>query len=89
MNKKQITDKIIDIVYDIYDEVKVTKDSKIRTDLNFDSLDFLEAELDIEKTFDILIPDDVSEKLSSDDATIEDVADFVYKTINIDRNDIR
>ena len=90
MNKQQIIDKIIDIVNDAeISDAEVTKDSNLRLDLNFDSLDYLEVELSIEKEFDILIPDDASERLSKDNVTIEDVADYVYKTINTDRNDIR
>ena len=47
------------------EESQVTPDASFTADLNADSLDTVELIMEFEKTFDITIPDDKAEKIST------------------------
>ena len=54
-------------------EEKVKMEDDLRDDLQFDSLDCVEAIMDLEKEFDITIPDKEAEKCR----TVQDVVELV------------
>ncbi|MBP5262286.1 MAG: acyl carrier protein, partial [Clostridiales bacterium] len=51
----------------------ITEDSSFIDDLNADSLDMVELVMAMEQEFDIEIPDDVAEKVS----TVKDAIDYI------------
>lgn len=54
-----------------------TEDSDFVTDLGFDSLDVMDLTMEIEKEYDIFIPDDVFDKLT----TPRKLSDYVDKFV--------
>ncbi|BAP85582.1 acyl carrier protein [Paucilactobacillus hokkaidonensis JCM 18461] len=75
MEKQEIFDKVTEIVADHFDvdRAKVTNELNLKTDLNADSIDFVEFVLEIEDTFGSEISDSDAEKLS----TIGEVVDYI------------
>ena len=59
------------------DESEVTKDASFTNDLGADSLDTVELIMELEKEFDIQIPDDEAEGIATDG----DAVSFVEKAI--------
>ena len=59
------------------DENEVTKDASFTNDLGADSLDTVELIMELEKEFDIQIPDDEAEGI----ATVGDAITFVEKAV--------
>ena len=55
------------------DEASITEDSSFIDDLNTDSLDMVELVMGMEQEFDIEIPDDVAEKVT----TVRDAIDYI------------
>jgi len=55
-----------------------TEESHFHNDLGYDSIDSVEFIMDIEKAFNLSIPDEEMEKFR----TARDVIDWVYKEIN-------
>lgn len=55
------------------DEASITEDSSFIDDLNADSLDMVELVMGMEQEFDIEIPDDVAEKVT----TVRDAIDYI------------
>ncbi|MBR6211026.1 MAG: acyl carrier protein [Clostridiales bacterium] len=55
------------------DEDTITEDSSFVDDLNADSLDMVELVMAMEQEFDIEIPDDVAEKVT----TVKDAVEYV------------
>ncbi|KRM62619.1 hypothetical protein FC26_GL002196 [Paucilactobacillus vaccinostercus DSM 20634] len=75
MDKQAIFDKVSEIVADHFDidRAKITTDLNLKTDLNADSIDFVEFVLEVEDTFGSEISDEEAEKLS----TIGEVVDYI------------
>lgn len=75
MDKKEIFGTVSSIVADHFDvdRAKITDDLNLKTDLNADSIDFVEFVLEVEDTFDAEIEDSEAEKLS----TIGEVVDYI------------
>jgi len=69
--KKIISDKLG------IEESKVTPEASFTNDLGADSLDTVELIMDLEKEFNISIPDDAAENI----ATVQDAIDFVTKEL--------
>ena len=67
MDKKEIFDKVSSIVADHFDidRAKITEDLNLKTDLDADSIDFVEFVLEVEDTFGAEIEDSEAEKLST------------------------
>ena len=59
------------------DESEVTNDASLTNDLGADSLDTVELIMELEKEFDIQIPDDEAEGI----VTVGDAISFVEKAI--------
>lgn len=59
------------------DEAQVTPEASFSADLNADSLDTVELIMEFEKEFDITIPDDDTQKIS----TVGDAIAYVEKMI--------
>ena len=59
------------------DESEVTNDASFTNDLGADSLDTVELIMELEKEFDIQIPDDEAEGI----ATVGDAISFVEKSV--------
>ena len=67
------------IVYKLgVDEKDVTLEASFTNDLGADSLDTVELIMELEKEFDIQIPDDEAEKI----ATVGDAVAFIEKAQN-------
>ncbi|KRM44794.1 acyl carrier protein [Lentilactobacillus parafarraginis] len=75
MDKKEVFNKIADLVSDQFDidRDKITGSLNFREDLDADSIDFVEFVLDLEDTFNAEISDDDAEKLN----TIDEAVDYV------------
>ena len=73
--RTQIFNKISEIVADHFDidRAKITDDLNLKTDLDADSIDFVEFVLEVEDTFGAQIDDSEAEKLS----TIGEVVDYI------------
>lgn len=78
--RKEIFDKVSEIVADHFDidRAKITDDLNLKTDLDADSIDFVEFVLELEDTFNEQIDDDDAEKLS----TIGEVVDYIEQHTN-------
>ena len=79
-NKKQIAEKVINIVSDklgvAKEEVKLN--SSFTNDLGADSLDTVELIMEFEKEFNIAIPDEIAEKI----ATISQSINYINEVLN-------
>ena len=75
MEKNEIFDKVSAIVADHFDidRAKITDDLNLKTDLDADSIDFVEFVLELEDTFGAEIEDSEAEKLN----TIGEVVDYI------------
>ena len=73
MEEKEIEKRIIELVENISDEnVEITADRDLK-DFGFDSLDKVELIMEVEKEFDIIIPDDKTDDVN----TVEDLVKIV------------
>jgi acyl carrier protein len=54
---------------------EIERDTRLREDLNFDSLDVIEFVTDIEDAFDVTVPDDQAEQVR----TVGEAADLLVK----------
>ncbi|KRL93928.1 acyl carrier protein [Limosilactobacillus equigenerosi] len=75
MERSEVFKQISAIVADHFaiDRAKITDDLNLRTDLNADSIDFVEFVLEVEDTFGATIDDEDAEQLS----TIGEVVDYI------------
>ena len=73
--KQEIFNKVSEIVADHFDVdgAKITDELNLKTDLEADSIDFVEFVLELEDTFGEEIDDEDAEKLS----TIGEVVDYI------------
>lgn len=71
----EITNKVIAIIVDklSVDESEVTPGASFTNDLGADSLDTVELIMELEKEFDVQIPDDQAEKI----ATVGDAIAYI------------
>ena len=71
----EIAKKVTDIIVDKLgvEEAKVTREASFTNDLGADSLDTVELIMELEKEFDIQIPEELTEKIS----TVGDAIDFI------------
>ena len=71
----EISSKIKAIIVDklVIDESEVTNDSNFMSDLGADSLDTVELIMEFEKEFDLQIPDDDAEKIT----TVNDAIKYI------------
>lgn len=60
-------------------ETEVTPDAHLSKDLGIDSLDYAELVMEFEQTFDIRIPDNDAEQLS----TVETAIQYVAKKLKV------
>lgn len=75
----EISSKVKAIIVDKLgvDEAQVTESANFSTDLNADSLDTVELIMEFEKEFNITIPDEDTQKIS----TVGDAIAYVEKAI--------
>lgn len=78
--RKEIFDKVSEIVADHFDvdRAKITDELNLKTDLDADSIDFVEFVLELEDTFGSEIDDEDAEELS----TIGEVVDYIEQHTN-------
>lgn len=78
--RKEIFDKVSEIVADHFDvdRAKITDELNLKTDLDADSIDFVEFVLELEDTFGSEIDDEDAEKLSA----IGEVVDYIEQHTN-------
>ncbi|MCX2186680.1 acyl carrier protein [Limosilactobacillus pontis] len=78
--RKEIFDKVSEIVADHFDvdRAKITDELNLKTNLDADSIDFVEFVLELEDTFGSEIDDEDAEKLS----TIGEVVDYIEQHTN-------
>ena len=76
---EDIASKVISII--VYklgaEESEVTPAASFKNDLGADSLDTVELIMEFEKEFNITIPDDVAEKIS----TVQDAIDYIKENV--------
>ncbi len=73
----EISSKVKAIIVDklVIDESEVTDDSNFMSDLGADSLDTVELIMEFEKEFDLQIPDDEAEKITTVGEAIKYIED--------------
>lgn len=77
---QEIFEKVRKIVVDqleIEDPEKVTPEANFANDLNADSLDTVELVMALEEEFDIEIPDEAAEKISTVQAAVDYISNKV------------
>jgi len=72
-----VAKRVVDIIVDklSVEESEVTKEASFTNDLGADSLDTVELIMEFEKEFDVQIPDEQAEKIS----TVGDAIDYIEK----------
>ncbi|WP_172189752.1 acyl carrier protein [Lentilactobacillus kribbianus] len=77
MEKEEIFNKIADITADQFDvqRDKITGTLNFKTDLDADSIDFVEFVLELEDTFDAEISDEDAENLN----TIDEAVNYIFE----------
>lgn len=77
---EDITAKVKEIIVDKLgvDESEVVDSASFTNDLGADSLDTVELIMEFEKVFDIQIPEEVAEKIS----TVKDAIDNISQAVN-------
>ena len=80
INMSEIATKVKAIIVDKLgvDEKDVTMEASFTNDLGADSLDTVELIMELEKEFDVQIPDDEAEKI----VTVGDAVAFIEKAQN-------
>lgn len=75
--KEQISDRILDIIADKNEmpREKIAMNALLTTDLGFDSLDAVELIMEVEKEWNLALPDEETEKLT----TVQSLVDFAWK----------
>jgi acyl carrier protein len=76
VDKKKITDLIVEQLQ--VDESEVAPNASFTDDLGADSLDTVELIMAFEEAFDIEIPDEDAEKMT----TVQDVFDYLEKAVD-------
>lgn len=79
MERQEIMDKVIELVADHFelDPAKVTGELNFLTDIDADSIDFVELVLEMEDEFGAEISDEDAEKL----ITINDTVDYIVARV--------
>lgn len=79
MEKEEIFKKLKEIIIDILDikEDKITHEATFLDDFGADSLDIVEIVMAMEEAFNIEIPDEDVEKISS----VKDAAEYIQSVI--------
>ncbi|MCF6360668.1 MAG: acyl carrier protein [Cyclobacteriaceae bacterium] len=80
MNEVDVAEKITRILVDKLGlaETEITPDANLVKDLGIDSLDYAELVMEFEQAFDIRIPDDDAEQLT----TIEEAVNYVHRKVS-------
>jgi acyl carrier protein len=76
--KDQIIARLIEMLSSKHEGVPITPQTHFINDLNFDSLEKVELGMQVEDEFNITVPDDEFDKLT----TVQQVADAIYEQIN-------
>jgi len=76
LSEEEIRGKIIDIVSDQMgaEKAEITMETSFVNDLNADSLDTVELVMEFEDQFELSIPDDEAEKISTVGKAVEYIA---------------
>ncbi len=74
-----VAERVMDIVAEQlgYDREKITPDTNFVSDLGADSLDQVELIMELEREFDITIPDESAEKIQ----TVGEAIDYIEKAL--------
>ena len=74
MNRTEISEKVFEIIKLNLGVKEVQENQGIINDLGADSLDDVELIIEIEKEFEIKIPDEIAEKI----VTVKDLIDCIF-----------
>ena len=76
MTREEIAAKVKDLIVEklVVEPSQVTEEATFTNDLGADSLDTVELITDLEKEFNISIPDEAAEKIQ----TVKDAIDYIY-----------
>jgi acyl carrier protein len=79
MTREEIAAKVKQIIVDklTVDPSEVTEEASFTNDLGADSLDMVDLIMEFEKTFNISIPDEAAEKISTVGEAIDYLAEHV------------
>ena len=76
MEREEVKKRVIELVRDnaIFEDEPITEESNLK-DLGLDSLDCIELSIQLESEFEVVIPEEESEKMK----TVADAIDLVMK----------
>lgn len=76
MNREEVKKRVIELVMDkaTLEDEPITEESNLK-DLGLDSLDCIELSIQLESEFEVVIPEEESEKMN----TVADAIDLVMK----------
>jgi acyl carrier protein len=79
MDRQEVLDQLADVAVEVLgvDRAKVTEDASFKDDLDADSLDLVEFVMAIEERFDISVPEEKLEGIS----TVGEAATLVLDTV--------
>jgi acyl carrier protein len=80
LTKEELYKELVDEVSSRFGiaKSKITPELNFVTDVNADSIDFVELVLELEDKYEIEIPDEEAEKL----ITLQSTVDYIYNQIN-------
>ena len=80
MTREEIAAKVKDIIVEklVVEPSQVTEEASFTNDLGADSLDTVELIMELEKEFNISIPDEAAEKIQ----TVKDAIDYIYEHVS-------
>lgn len=80
MERDNVKETVFGIIESFIKENSIEEHYYIDIDMGFDSLDFVEFVIFIEKEFKLIIPDNIMQNMYS--LQIKDIIDYIHKEVN-------
>lgn len=79
MEREEVKRMVIKVVEDKLGCEEVYEESSLKNDLGADSLDNVEICMELENRLEVVVTDEETDKVFSDDATVKKVIDFFHE----------
>lgn len=79
MEREEVKRIVIDVVEDKLGCDEVNEESSLKNDLGADSLDNVEICMELENRLEVVVTDEETDKVFSDEATVKTVIDFFHE----------